>query len=774
MKHRNDMEIEIQRALTHWIKPLHKVSVNQSRSAPLSTTFFTHEADNASQMPYWQYQDNYQHHHQHHDHHDHQQQQREGFVVSYDPEKDFKDPWEDYLQRQEREKVLRKQEEERLYFQYLNELRAQEHRSRTQYESSLASHHDQSPYHVPHHDAPNAQHHQDRPGADGGYTERDHHHNHHDNNAFQRTEQWVDRMVQQHQENVGHWEKQSGQVFAAVQHQDAASYSPVVHHTTGGEQMSNRTVVHDSNNNFTTAGDGNANVSHKSTQIQEHETVPPSFSQQEPSNQRQPTGSEESNAAGGNVGDVTGLAGALAQLHLGEAKSKEQEAYEEHMRRQCWETGNIDYMGRDSFENIWKRIQQTLNTGTGSGAEEKESATVQTVSPAVTQRTSRRPSRSRSATPKRDPKDRSPTPQPEEKIPVDKKEVHHVVPPPVIAEEDDVAIRLSSIESAVAMRTQAKLPPPIQYDPTTNTTTLTKKVFAGYRQIITTKNPEGKTRTHEKLVYDPSIDDDQPATVVDATQLSVKQNVGGEVGTTSTATTTTTTVPIARAALSQKQSEMPSATVPSAVERQLPSSVPAETSAYQPTIPKSPPKHVPAPVVQPTQQQQQVAQESIAGKTNALQDTKQPVKALRKKRHISPQSRPQQTTTNAASTDQVPGKPSTPSPSPRSSSLTSASRNDQQEKASVASAIISPSVSSSMAKTITTPSPLADAQVASVLTPTARDKTLTAVQQQTLPLNIPSGQTKPNNQPVEGVKVGSPPVPPRRKRESRATKLGKI
>ncbi|XP_049289635.1 nucleolar protein dao-5 isoform X8 [Anopheles funestus] len=489
--------------------------------------------------------------------------------------------------------------------------------------------------------------------------------------------------------------------------------------------------------------------------------------------------------------DMSGLAGALAQLHLGEAKSKEQEAYEEHMRRQCWETGNIDYMGRDSFENIWKRIQQTLSAGAGTSAEEKvlESSVAEPVSPAATQRTSRRPSRSRSATPKRDPKDRSPTPQPEDKKPVDKKEVQ-VVPPPVIAEEDDVAISLSSIESALAMRTQAKLPPPIQYDPTTNTTTLTKKVFAGYRQIITTKSPEGKTRTHEKLVYDPSIEDDQkpdsaddrPSTAQATSQVDVKQNVGAE-------TATPQIVREEAKELSQKQSATPtvgggtSETAPSKTERPTQSSAPAASSsasAAQPTIPKSSPKPVATPTVQASQQQ--VVQESIAGKTNALLDAKQPVKALRKKRHISPQSRPlQQTTTNAGSTDQAPGKPSPSS----SSSLTSASRHDlpSNQKASIATAISSavvspsPSVSSSLAKTSYSPitpntfTSLDDEKVVPIHTPQSPDKTLPTVQP-SLKLNTQSAQTKPS-QPVEGVKVGSPPVPPRRKRESRATKLEK-
>uniref|UniRef100_A0A7G3ANT1 glycogenin glucosyltransferase n=1 Tax=Lutzomyia longipalpis TaxID=7200 RepID=A0A7G3ANT1_LUTLO len=59
-------------------------------------------------------------------------------------------------------------------------------------------------------------------------------------------------------------------------------------------------------------------------------------------------------------GAETGIAGALASVTLGEKRSPEQEAMESQMRRQCWESGNIDYMGRDSFENILKRINQTM------------------------------------------------------------------------------------------------------------------------------------------------------------------------------------------------------------------------------------------------------------------------------------------------------------------------------------------------------------------------------------------------------------------------------
>ncbi|KAL5288812.1 GYG1.2 family protein [Megaselia abdita] len=59
--------------------------------------------------------------------------------------------------------------------------------------------------------------------------------------------------------------------------------------------------------------------------------------------------------------DEVGLAGALSSLKLGERdRTPEQEAYEHLMRRQLWETGNIDYCGKDSFDNIMKRITKTL------------------------------------------------------------------------------------------------------------------------------------------------------------------------------------------------------------------------------------------------------------------------------------------------------------------------------------------------------------------------------------------------------------------------------
>lgn len=48
----------------------------------------------------------------------------------------------------------------------------------------------------------------------------------------------------------------------------------------------------------------------------------------------------------------------------------EQSALEEHLRRQGWEQGNIDYMGKDSFSNIWQKICDTLATASQPSAAE--------------------------------------------------------------------------------------------------------------------------------------------------------------------------------------------------------------------------------------------------------------------------------------------------------------------------------------------------------------------------------------------------------------------
>lgn len=67
------------------------------------------------------------------------------------------------------------------------------------------------------------------------------------------------------------------------------------------------------------------------------------------------------------------MAGALAGLKLGSPRTPEQEAYENNCRRAYWEHGNIDYLGKDSFDNIWKRITQTLESKKPSNGRSRES-----------------------------------------------------------------------------------------------------------------------------------------------------------------------------------------------------------------------------------------------------------------------------------------------------------------------------------------------------------------------------------------------------------------
>lgn len=54
-----------------------------------------------------------------------------------------------------------------------------------------------------------------------------------------------------------------------------------------------------------------------------------------------------------------GLAGQFARVSLGE-KSTDGKAIEDFLRRQSWEQGNADYLGKDSFSNIWAKINETL------------------------------------------------------------------------------------------------------------------------------------------------------------------------------------------------------------------------------------------------------------------------------------------------------------------------------------------------------------------------------------------------------------------------------
>lgn len=56
------------------------------------------------------------------------------------------------------------------------------------------------------------------------------------------------------------------------------------------------------------------------------------------------------------------------------AISSQREVLDELTRRQGWEAGNIDYLGADSFDNIWAKISQTLNQAPKQPSPPKEEA----------------------------------------------------------------------------------------------------------------------------------------------------------------------------------------------------------------------------------------------------------------------------------------------------------------------------------------------------------------------------------------------------------------
>uniref|UniRef100_A0ABD2W1A5 glycogenin glucosyltransferase n=1 Tax=Trichogramma kaykai TaxID=54128 RepID=A0ABD2W1A5_9HYME len=70
--------------------------------------------------------------------------------------------------------------------------------------------------------------------------------------------------------------------------------------------------------------------------------------------------------------NMGGIAGALSKMTLEEVRTEEQSSVDEGMRKFNWEQGQIDYMGADSFDNIMKKIHQTIAAGEPSESTEKK------------------------------------------------------------------------------------------------------------------------------------------------------------------------------------------------------------------------------------------------------------------------------------------------------------------------------------------------------------------------------------------------------------------
>ncbi|XP_062552797.1 probable serine/threonine-protein kinase kinX isoform X3 [Armigeres subalbatus] len=664
------------------------------------------------------------------------------FVPSYDATIEYADPWEEYLRKQEeeRDRLARdqqKREEERLYYQYLDNQRLQEqhrrdheHWQQQQQQHHSQPHHDhQHHHHHHHHNQEHHDHHQHHHQLE--HHHGDHHGHQQDANVFQSTEQWVEH-VHRH-DHGGHWDPEPWQPDSSQQESGGGGWGSGhdEHHQHHHQQQQQQEGDHGRHveNRDHGAGSGGGGDHQESQQDHHHE-------QQE----------QDQHSHGG--GDGSGLAGALSQLHLGEPKSVEQEVYEEHMRRQCWESGNIDYMGRDSFENIWRRITQTVSAGPSPIAAELGPSTApvppRAISPAPPRRRRSSKSRSRSNTPKRDPRDRSPTPQPEDNVPVEKKEVQIEAP---IQEEDD-NFNVGSLDGSPE---RSELPPPVQYDPMTSTTTLTKKVFAGYQQVITTKSQEGKTRTHVKTVYDPSVEDASAG--YDAAD-SPKQ------------------VTSATVAESRIEPAMP--LVVESNKQATPAPPTPKTSPLPAPVPESEHKSTPPRASPRPQLEQQVAQETMAGK----QPSVEPIKTSRRKRLSSPQlTSPTITATQTTSSSKLKPqskstlalktasaiKTTTDPSTPTTPKATAQEPTKTKPATASSSSSKSQSLPSSPSSASTPPSPQSPTPSSTNGRPKpTKKKTIDEIE--TAPLTA-------NDELDNSSAPATPPVPPRRKRESKVSRI---
>ncbi|KAL7288235.1 hypothetical protein TKK_0017780 [Trichogramma kaykai] len=89
----------------------------------------------------------------------------------------------------------------------------------------------------------------------------------------------------------------------------------------------------------------------------------------DPFNVEKQTDSSSSSKVDNKTG---GIAGALSKMTLEEVRTEEQSSVDEGMRKFNWEQGQIDYMGADSFDNIMKKIHQTIAAGEPSESTEKK------------------------------------------------------------------------------------------------------------------------------------------------------------------------------------------------------------------------------------------------------------------------------------------------------------------------------------------------------------------------------------------------------------------
>ncbi|XP_063548757.1 nascent polypeptide-associated complex subunit alpha, muscle-specific form-like isoform X2 [Cydia strobilella] len=180
-----------------------------------------------------------------------------------------------------------------------------------------------------------------------------------------------------------------------------------------------------------------------------------------------PDDSEEEDEPLENQANQSGVAANLARVVPGAVA---REALDELTRRQGWEAGNIDYMGADSFANIWAKISQTLNQPRASPPKEqpkqpsppKEAAK----QPSPLKEAPKQPSPPKEAPkqpspPKEAPKQRSPPKEPAPEQPSPPKETPaEVKPAEAKPAEAPVEAKLAEVPAAEPVAEAAGKPTP--------------------------------------------------------------------------------------------------------------------------------------------------------------------------------------------------------------------------------------------------------------------------------------------------------------------------
>ncbi|XP_037046116.1 mucin-5AC isoform X7 [Bradysia coprophila] len=184
--------------------------------------------------------------------------------------------------------------------------------------------------------------------------------------------------------------------------------------------------------------------------------------------------------------EMGGLAGALAQLTLGSPRSAQQVAYEESMRRQCWEAGNIDYL---------VTVGPTL-----SESEEDALATAPSNEKTITEVTED----GRIIEKKIVTYPGEETTEIEEIEEVDGQTVS--VKRSIIGGENTAAAQPTPKTLAEIKSEPVVLVPgykTVEIDEKTNSTIVTEKTTTGYQQTITTTQEDGTKKIQTKTFYDP-------------------------------------------------------------------------------------------------------------------------------------------------------------------------------------------------------------------------------------------------------------------------------